>query len=135
MAKKIFIGLILICVSTFTFYSEDYDITNISQNPEAVFRLFPTKNMWTFLQLNTITGQIRQLHFDTSGDSRLKLILNDENLAKNLPSLKGRFTLYPTQNMYNFILLDQDNGRTWQVQWSYEKENRIILQIEEFANF
>lgn len=135
MARKIVIGIILICVSAFAFSSEDYDISNISQNPEATFRLFPTNNMWTFLQLNTITGQIKQLHFDTSGDSRLKLIVNDENLAKNLPNLKGRFTLYPTQNMYNFILLDQDNGRTWQVQWSFEKENRMILPIELFANF
>lgn len=135
MAKKIIMLFICIWITTFAFSDENYDITNISQNPEATFRLFPTRNMWTFLQLNTITGQIKQLHFDTSGDSRLKLIVNDENLAKNLPNLKGRFTLYPTQNMYNFILLDQDNGRTWQVQWSYEKENRMILPIEEFANF
>ncbi|MEI6662551.1 MAG: hypothetical protein WCL01_10525 [Comamonadaceae bacterium] len=34
----------------------------------------------------------------------------------------GRFTLYPTRNMYNFILLDQDVGRTWQIQWSTDKE-------------
>ena len=36
----------------------------------------------------------------------------------------GRFFLYPTQNMYNFILLDQIDGRTWQVQWSTEKSQR-----------
>ncbi len=135
MAKKIIMLFICIWITTFAFSDENYDITNISQNPEATFRLFPTRNMWTFLQLNTITGHIKQLHFDTSGDSRLKLIVNDENLAKNLPNLKGRFTLYPTQNMYNFILLDQDNGRTWQVQWSFEEENRMILPIELFANF
>lgn len=135
MEKKIIMLFICIWITTFAFSDENYDITNISQNPEATFRLFPTRNMWTFLQLNKITGQIKQLHFDTSGDSRLKLIVNDENLAKNLPNLKGRFTLYPTQNMYNFILLDQDNGRTWQVQWSFEEENRMILPIELFANF
>ena len=36
----------------------------------------------------------------------------------------GRFFLYPTQNMYNFILLDQVDGRTWQVQWSIDKDKR-----------
>lgn len=41
----------------------------------------------------------------------------------------GRFELYKTQNMYNFILLDTFDGRTWQVQWSTEAENRMILSI------
>ena len=36
----------------------------------------------------------------------------------------GRFFLYPTQNMYNFILLDQIDGRTWQVQWNIDKDKR-----------
>lgn len=29
-----------------------------------------------------------------------------------------------------FILLDQINGRTWQVQWSLEPEKRIVIPIE-----
>jgi hypothetical protein len=85
--------------------------------------------MWTFLQLNTITGQIDQLHFDIQGESRGLFVLNDKNLAKDMKVMKGRFTLYPTQNMYNFILLDQDNGRSWQIQWSFDKENRLVIPI------
>lgn len=42
----------------------------------------------------------------------------------------GRFELYPTQNMYNFILLDTETGRTWQAQWSTNYSNRGILEIE-----
>lgn len=41
----------------------------------------------------------------------------------------GRFFLYPTQNMYNFILLDQLDGRVWQVQWSTESKNRMVIPI------
>ena len=41
----------------------------------------------------------------------------------------GRFFLYPTQNMYNFILLDQVDGRTWQVQWSTEESKRLVYRI------
>ena len=50
--------------------------------------------------------------------------LVEENNAQN-----GRFTRYPTSNMYNFILLDQIDGRVWQVQWSFEKDKRMILPI------
>ena len=41
----------------------------------------------------------------------------------------GRFTLYPTENMWTFILLDQIDGGTWQVQWSFEAKNRLVLRI------
>ena len=42
----------------------------------------------------------------------------------------ARYKLYPTQNIYNFILLDQVDGRLWQVQWSLEEGNRAIFPIK-----
>ncbi|WP_223550544.1 hypothetical protein [Aestuariivivens sp. NBU2969] len=41
----------------------------------------------------------------------------------------GRYKLYPTQNMYNFILLDVIDGYTYQVQWSIDKDKRLVLPI------
>ena len=41
----------------------------------------------------------------------------------------GRFTLYPTNNRYNFILLDQLNGTTYQVQWHNERDKRFVSRI------
>ena len=41
------------------------------------------------------------------------------------------YELYPTQNIYNFLLLDTLTGRVWQVQWSSNDANRgIIGEIE-----
>ena len=40
-----------------------------------------------------------------------------------------RFKLFPTQNMWTFILLDTVNGSTWQVQWSQNADERVILPI------
>jgi hypothetical protein len=40
----------------------------------------------------------------------------------------GRFTLYPTPNIYTFNLLAQD-GRAWQVQWGKDGE-RLIVRME-----
>lgn len=34
--------------------------------------------------------------------------------------VNDRFTLYPTKSIYTFILLDQLDGRTWQVQYMEE---------------
>lgn len=50
--------------------------------------------------------------------------------AMSITSKPGRFTLYPTQNRYNFILLDQTDGRTWQVQWSTKPEEVGLWRIQ-----
>ncbi|MBU2928600.1 hypothetical protein [Winogradskyella psychrotolerans] len=39
------------------------------------------------------------------------------------------YRLFSTKNIYNFILLDQIDGRTWQVQWSIDKEDRMVIRI------
>ena len=41
----------------------------------------------------------------------------------------SHFELYPTQNMYQFILLDKATGRVWHVQWGLEKSKRWIQRI------
>lgn len=45
-----------------------------------------------------------------------------EQIELNL-SLKERYKLYPTQNMYNFLLLDTKTGQIEQIQWSMKSEN------------
>lgn len=99
------------------------------QNETENFRLFATKNMWNFIELDTITGKMWQIQFDVQGDKRGGVVLNEQDLLDGKRKIPGRFTLYETQNMYNFILHDQIDGRTWQAQWSLESENRGIIRI------
>jgi hypothetical protein len=47
----------------------------------------------------------------------------------------GRFTLYSTENIYNFMLLDQEDGRSWQVQWSIEQEKRLIFPMLDWIDW
>ena len=42
------------------------------------------------------------------------------------PTKNGRFKLYPTDNTYNFIMVDVTDGRTWQVQWNIDEDKRLI---------
>ena len=108
-------------------------ITQQSQNSEnAIYQLFPTLNTWTFIKLDTRNGKMWQVHFTVSGDGfEGEIILNSESLifSNEEQESRGRFTLYKTENIYNFILLDQINGKTYQVQWNSDKEKRFVSRI------
>ncbi len=94
------------------------------------FKLFPTHNMWTFIKLDTQTGLMWQVQFSVQGDEyRFETPLNTVALAND--SIAGRFELYPTQNIFNFVLLDKVEGNTWQVQWSNtDAENQAVIPIK-----
>lgn len=130
--KKIFIFVfIAIIFSIFVFAQTK----QMASNQEAVvpYRLFKTTNMWNFIQLETATGRMWQIQYDIQGDKRGSVVINDENLSENKKSIVGRFTLYATDNMWTFILLDQIDGDTWQVQWSLEEDKRFIIPINSFS--
>lgn len=97
---------------------------------KPTYQLFKTTNIWTFLKLNTKNGVIYQIQFSMSEGGRFESVLNLLPLAFGENAVNGRFTLYPTENMWTFILLDQIDGRTWQVQWSQDSEKRGIVPIE-----
>ncbi len=94
----------------------------------AVYKLFPTMNTWNFIKLNTRNGQMTQVQYGTSGN-RMETTLSDIPLCSTSDERNGRFTLYPTANTYNFILLDQINGKCWQVQWSIDYDERGVWRI------
>ena len=94
------------------------------------FKLFSTQNMWTFIKLDTQTGQMWQVQYSVKGDEeRFEYDLSPNPLVTTDRKVNGRFELYPTQNIYNFILLDRIGGKTWQVQWSFDEENRAVIPI------
>jgi len=98
------------------------------QRLDVRYRLFKTENMWNFLELDTQTGRLWQIQFTVDKDSdRVKLPINSNQLAPE--GKNGRFTLYPTNNMWNFILVDQDNGRIWQAQFSVGDASTDIFPI------
>ena len=69
-----------------------------------------------------------QVQWDTKNnqfETELSLISRVTKEEEN----NGRFFLYPTTNIYNFILLDQIDGRVWQVQWSIEPKERLVVPI------
>lgn len=126
---KIKTFIILFIFRTAFLYGE-IDIYEPSQSPTVKYRLFRTANIWTFLKLETTTGRIWIVQYDIKGDNRFSVELNMVDLSGGKEKSLGRFTLYPTSNIYTFILLDQIYGNTWQVQWSFEEETRFVIPID-----
>ena len=100
-------------------------------NPNARYQLFPTENRWIFIKLDTQTGKMWMVQYSTESPAKMFTVsLNDLSLSPDeTKSNPGRFTLYPTQNWYNFLLLDQVDGRIWQVQWSTDPDNTGLWRI------
>lgn len=102
-------------------------VQSISTDSAVVYRLFTTQNMYTFIKLNTRNGQMWQVQWSTKGSEyRYETSLSDISRVDEKEEKNGRFFLYPTTNIYNFILLDQIDGRAWQVQWGKEGERAVI---------
>ena len=129
--KRFFI-LILLVFTFANFAIAEEPFSESTQDTNVRYRLFPTQNMWTFLKLDTMTGKIWQVQFSVKGDDyRFESVLSSVDITETMKLEKkiGRFTLYSTQNFYNFVMLDQIDGYTYQVQWSDDWENRFILPI------
>lgn len=96
------------------------------------YRLYPTQNMWNFIKLNTVNGQMWIVQYTVNDDNnRYEVALNKSSLLdQNQQPIVGRYSLVPTQNMWNFILLDQVDGRQWQVQWGFDKQDNMIVPIK-----
>lgn len=95
------------------------------------FELYPTQNSFNFLKLDKKTGKIYQVQWSLEGEKEFSITLNGIDLSQF--STDGNcFKLYPTKNMWQFILLDGASRRAWHVQWGFEEKNRWIKRIEEF---
>lgn len=132
--KKMLCIAVMALVAQFTFaQSVDFPATEYTQDPKANFRLYKTKNTYNFIKLDTRTGQMEMVQWglDSQNVSKMTYTLSAEKLVYSVEDeIPGRFTLYATTNFYNFVLLDQIDGRIWQVQWyPNDPDKRWIQRI------
>ena len=132
--------LILCLFLSFTTKAQDLESNDLRrfgnyQSPTpAKFRLYPTSNRFTYLRLNTTNGFIDIVQYSTADDNRMiyplsvyPVVMDFFNLG--LANTLDRFTIYPTQNVWTFLLLDQVEGNTYQVQWSQDSTMRGVEEI------
>ena len=123
--------LILLFISFSGFAQEDIER----------FKLYETQNINIHLKLDTKKGNVYMVQRETNEGEAMEVLINivpipmlwtSEELANydESENVIGRYELYPTQNMWTFLMQDVIGGKTYQVQWSFEKDNRIVFLIE-----
>ena len=129
MKKALLVVVMLVAMTAGAQTNSDTKVY-FSPDTNVTYRLFKTQNMHIFIKLNTSNGTMKLVQFSTSNTrDMMQADLSDIELATGAEAKNGRFYLYPTDNFYTFLLLDQIDGRVWQVQWSTDPENRGILRI------
>lgn len=99
----------------------------MKQNISERYKIYPTENIYILIKLDTQTGKLELIQWSLKSKDEFSATLNDTDLSwyNGLNS----FELYPTKNMYQFILLDKATGRNWHVQWGTKSSEMWIRQI------
>ena len=83
------------------------------------YKIYSTDNIYNLIKLDTATGQVWQVQYRTNSTESMVIAIDDDSLLWSWEDeIPGRYELYPTKNIYNFILLDTVKGYTYQVQWN-----------------
>jgi len=101
----------------------------INSSLKERYKLYQTENIYTLLQLDTKTGKIEQVQWSLESNNEGSVTINDDDLTYGYGYGSGSFELYPTKNMYQFILIDKTSGKKWHVQWGMEDSKRWIRRI------
>lgn len=102
----------------------------IDSSLKGRFKLYKTENKFNFLELDTKTGKIKQVQWSLDDKNEGSSVINNVDLSWGTGYGSGSFELYPTSNIFQFILIDKTNGRKWHVQWGLENANRWIRYID-----
>lgn len=127
-------------IATTNIINSDSLLFNISENVARLayqsyamepgrgrYKMYSTENIYNLLKLDTATGIIEQVQWSLEDSEEMTITINSYNLSYG--GKIGTFELYPTKNMYQFILLDTTDGRTWHVQWGTKSTERWIKRI------
>lgn len=78
--------------------------------------LYETQNIWNFILLDTWSGKLWQVQFSVKGTEYMGYwTINDRPLST---SNKSKFYIEPMVSMYQYYLVNGDNGEMWKFQWS-----------------
>lgn len=100
-------------------------------NTLARYKIYKTQNTYNLIKLDTATGRLWQVQYGMNNSStRMEVPIDDTSLLSEWANITaGRFELYPTENMYTFILIDTVLGFTYQVQWHTNPNQRFRIPI------
>jgi hypothetical protein len=107
------------------------EILDIDLSLKNRYKMYQTENIYNLLKLDTKTGKIWQVQWNLDSAKEGTWEINNYDLSQWSGGYgSNSFELYPTKNMYQFILIDKTDGRMWHVQWGTGGDNeRWIRRI------
>ena len=96
------------------------------------YKMYQTENIHILLKLDTKRGKVWMVQYGLNDTKSAVIPVEYSYLVSASEGWNGRFELYPTRNVYNFIMVDNYDGETYQVQWSISSSNRFILRITNY---
>ena len=112
------------------------------------YKVYPTENKEVSLKLDSATGEVWQVEIgvetgeeiaskidfiSNKTDSTFEKVTDFSDVMKNFRvTQNGRFELFPTNNIYEFLMVDTILGTTYQVQWHNQQEKRLISAITDY---
>tara|TARA_Y200000002_G_scaffold83743_1_gene66474 strand:+ start:2448 stop:2858 length:411 start_codon:yes stop_codon:yes gene_type:complete len=112
------------------------------------YKVYPTENKEVSLKLDSATGEVWQVEIgvetgeeiaskidfiSNKTDSTFEKVTDFSDVMKNFRvAQNGRFELFPTNNIYEFLMVDTILGTTYQVQWHNQQEKRLISAITDY---
>lgn len=130
--KTFFLSAALLLASLCAFAQSEPSNSHMVTSPDTNvnFRLFRAGDAWDFFKLDTRSGLVSYVSLGAfKKDSTKEYPVIAEPLAEGVDAKPGRFFLYPTESLYGYILLDQKDGRMWQIQWNSLKSGADVWEI------
>ena len=91
--------------------------------------MFSTQNVNILLKLDTKRGRIWMVQYRMKDQAAMEITIDNFAAVSEKDGWNGRFEMYPTNNMYNFLMIDTETGQVYQVQWSTEYSKRFVEKI------
>ena len=124
--------------SIYQAFLRDYvDGSQNSESPESIvnlirkarYKMLPTQNNNILLKLDTKRGRIWMVQYRMRDQSAMEIAIDNFSAVSESSGWNGRFDMYPTNNMYNFMMIDTETGQVYQVQWSFDENKRFVERI------
>ena len=96
------------------------------------YKLYPTDNLYTLLELDSKIGRIKQVQWSLDSDSEGTFTINNDDLSYGMVYGSDSFELYPTKNMYQFILIDKTEAESGMFNGVLVVIN--LVGLEEYTN-
>ena len=118
---KKFIGLFLLTIISFSAVHAENVNMLVPAAKSVNYALYPAAT-GVFLQLDTRDGTIQAI---VPSDIRKNRVLNSQPLVSD--NTPGRFELYPTDDIWKWLLFDTTTGEMWILEWA--AKHNILSKI------